>query len=39
VVLFLPNSGSGYNLELTQERWPQIRLHAMREHAGLELQA
>jgi peptide chain release factor 3 len=28
-----------YDLELTQEAWPQIRFHAMREHAGLELQA
>ena len=31
--------GSRYDLELTQERWPLIRFHAMREHAGLELQA
>ena len=30
--------GSRYDLELTQERWPQIRFHALREHAGLELQ-
>ena len=31
--------GSRYDLELTQERWPLIRFHAMREHAGLELQS
>jgi peptide chain release factor 3 len=29
---------SKYDLELTQEAWPQIRFHLMREHAGLELQ-
>jgi peptide chain release factor 3 len=30
--------GSRFDLELTQERWPRIVFHAMREHAGLELQ-
>jgi peptide chain release factor 3 len=30
---------SRFDLELTQERWPRIRFHAMREHAGLELQS
>jgi peptide chain release factor 3 len=29
---------SRYDLELTQERWPKIRFHPMREHAGLVLQ-
>jgi len=29
---------SPYDLELTQKRWPNIRFHAMREHAGLVLQ-
>ena len=28
---------SRYALELTQERWPKIRFHALREHAGLVL--
>ena len=31
--------GSRYDLELTQKHWPRIRFHAMREHAGLELQS
>jgi len=31
--------GSRFDLELTQERWPAIRFHAMREHAGLVLQS
>jgi peptide chain release factor 3 len=30
--------GSRFDLELTQKRWPLIRFHAMREHAGLALQ-
>jgi peptide chain release factor 3 len=29
---------SRYDLELTQERWPKIKFHLMREHAGLVLQ-
>jgi peptide chain release factor 3 len=29
---------SRYDLELTQERWPKIKFHPMREHAGLVLQ-
>jgi peptide chain release factor 3 len=29
---------SRYDLELTQERWPKIEFHPMREHAGLVLQ-
>ena len=29
---------SRYDLELTQERWPKIQFHPMREHAGLVLQ-
>ena len=28
---------SRYDLELTQERWPKIKFHLMREHAGLKL--
>jgi peptide chain release factor 3 len=30
--------GTRFDLELTQERWPKIRFHAMREHGGLALQ-
>jgi peptide chain release factor 3 len=30
---------SRYDLELTQENWPRIRFHAMREHAGLVLES
>jgi peptide chain release factor 3 len=30
--------GSRFDLELTQKHWPLIHFHAMREHAGLELQ-
>ena len=30
---------SRYDLELTQKHWPLIHFHAMREHAGLELQS
>jgi peptide chain release factor 3 len=29
---------SRYDLQLTQERWPKIQFHPMREHAGLVLQ-
>ena len=29
---------SRYDLELTQERYPKIQFHPMREHAGLALQ-
>jgi peptide chain release factor 3 len=29
---------SPYDLRLTQERHPNIKFHALREHAGLELQ-
>jgi peptide chain release factor 3 len=29
---------SPYDLRLTQERHPEITFHALREHAGLELQ-
>jgi peptide chain release factor 3 len=30
---------SRYDLELTQERYPKIKFHPMREHAGLQLAA
>jgi peptide chain release factor 3 len=30
---------SRYDLQLTQERWPKIQFHPMREHAGLVLQS
>jgi peptide chain release factor 3 len=30
---------SRFDLELTQKHWPLIQFHAMREHAGLELQS
>ena len=29
---------SPYDLRLTQERHPEVQFHALREHAGLELQ-